>query len=683
MTPFTRLFFVLATIVSFALIGLFFTTRNRGLKTRLLFGQALLTIAILMLATLSLVSPNNPQSSLLVNHDISTVRNGLKLESLINETENRGRIGSTVFDGPGVAESTGSSNTTENDSNSYVDTNSQVDGIKEGDIVKTDGNFIYYASRFQSSIKVMSVSSSDEISLLDDIDLHAEGKQVYTDSLYLTPDYLIVIGYQYDLQSSNCVGYDEVGDAVFCDFFQWWQPTGSVLVIDRATLDIAYRLTTDSAFIDHRLIPHYDEVGELESETLLLIGHKYLYQEDNYQPQFVENGTSYSMSYDAMYYVENDDIYAMTTFVTIPFIEGTPITYQASALLGTTADYKKMYVNHERLYITQSNYHWTTTMSYQTTTLTQFDFNFEEGHLTFIASASVFGVAINQFALDEYDGYFRLATTETRWTYSSDDMFWSESNRTITNRLYVLQLSLSNEFVLISYLDEGLGKPNELIMSVRFNETKAYIVTFLRTDPLYIIDLSNPEQPTITSEIELPGFDTYQHIWPNDKLIGIGYQADENGMTTGMKVTAYDVGENALELQTLEIGDYIKDAFRAQNTTWTYSYSEALWDHRAILVSAEKNIFAFAVNAYSYGYDVIEDAYTSEYHSFYFIFSIDFTSNEPLGIPTIIEHPASALDYVNVDRGVMINDVIHTLSNHQVISYSVIEKRVIQTLSFS
>ena len=683
MNPFTRLLLILGILLSTFLIIIFFKAKTKHLKVRVLFVQLGLLITVLVLTSFSLGTTNNPQSALLVNHDVSTVRSAFKLESLLRDTISRDRIGSTVFDSPGVAESTGSSNTNDNNSNSFVDTNAQVEGVKEGDIVKTDGSFIYYASRFQSSIKVMNVSSSDEVSLLEEIDLSVEGKQVFTDSLYLTHDYLIVIGYQYDLQSSNCVSYDEVGDAMFCDYFQWWQPTGSVVIVDRDSLAIVYTLTTDSAFIDHRLVPHYDEGGDLESETLLLIGHKYLYQEDSFQPQFIENGTSNLLDYDKMFYVENDDIYAMTTFVTIPLIADTSISYEASALLGTTADYKKMYVNHERVYITQSNYHWTSTFSYQTTTISQFDFDFDNGHLTFVASVSLLGVAINQFALDEFDGYFRIATTETRWTYSSDDMFWSESNRLVTNRLFILQLSANNQFDLVSYLDEGLGKPNELIMSVRFNQTKAYVVTFLRTDPLYVIDLSDPKYPTIVNEIQLPGFDTYQHVWPNDKLVGIGYQADENGNTTGMKITAYDVGDDALELQTIEIGDYIKNAFQAQNTSWTYSYSEALWDHRAILVSVEKNIFAFAVNAYSYGFNEVSDEYFSEYHSFYFIFSLDFASSNPLGVPTIIEHPASNLDYVNVDRGVMINDVIHTLSNHQVISYSVSEKRIIQTLTFN
>ena len=150
-----------------------------------------------------------------------------------------------------------------------------------------------------------------------------------------------------------------------------------------------------------------------------------------------------------------------------------------------------------------------------------------------------------------------------------------------------------------------------------------------------------------------------------------------------MKITAYDVGENALEIETLDIPDFIDNTLSDSLQTWSYSYSEALWDHRAILVSVKDNIFAFAVNAYSYGYSQDENRYEYAYHSYYFIFNIDFTSANPLGTPVVIEHPLSDFHYVNVDRGVMINDVIHTLSNRQVVSYSLTEKRVIQTTLLS
>lgn len=677
-------FLLFASTVGLLLyVVVFFYLGHSDPKAKFKLKYTITPILLGSIVAVSLVFSSQEELPLLENSALKTVGNQANLSALIHETNNRSRGFDLFVATPGVAESTDLDDSSDQKDNSFVDTNTQVEGIKEGDIVKTDGNFIYYASRFQTSIKVFNISSTNEVTLLDDIDLRSDGETVYTDSLYLTKDYLIIIGYRYDLTSSNCVSYDEAGDEVFCDYFGWWQPTGSVIVIDRTSLNIVYTLTTDSAFIDHRLVPELNGEGEVVSERLLLIGHKYFYGENNNQPIFTENGEVTLLSFDSMFFFENDDIYGMTTFVTLDFKSNQALKHQATALLGTVVDYKKMYVNADSLYLAQSNYYWTNTYSYQTTTIIQFDFNFTEGHLTYVASGSVLGVAINQFALDAYQGNFRIATTETKWTYTLEDMFWSNDNRIITNRLYILSLNDNASFSLVSIIEEGLGKPNESIMSVRFNKDTVYIVTFLRTDPLYIIDISDPSNPKITSEIELPGFDTYQHPWTDEKLIGIGYQADENGFTTGMKITAYDVGENALEIETLNIPDFIDDTLSDSLQTWSYSYSEALWDHRAILVSVKDNIFAFAVNAYSYGYSQDENRYEYAYHSYYFIFNIDFTSANPLGTPVVIEHPTSDFHYVNVDRGVMINDVIHTLSNRQVVSYSLTEKRVIQTTLLS
>jgi hypothetical protein len=644
---------------------------------KVLFPLSMSTLLLvgLLIKPLSTLSP-------LTTAQLRTVGDQQTLLNLLTTTQNRdGGFGGPFIGVPGVAEdqATPSSQST----NTFVDTNVQVDGIKEGDIVKTDGTTIYYASPYQNFIKVLTVDTNNFVTLQEDILLQTEDELVYTESLYLTDDFLIVIGYRYDLQANECTNYDEEGAIYFCDYFNYWQPTGTVVFIDRLTHNISFSLRTDGAFMDHRIIPNYDENDQLIDETLFLVGHRYLYQSNEaLRPTFMTDTSTEYLSYDSMFYFDNDDIYAMTTFVTIriPNLDNT-FDYKASALLGTLPDYKKMYVNHQHIYLAQSNYYWTNTQSYQTTTIVQYAFS--ETHIDYVASGIILGVAINQFALDEYNGFFRIATTETKWTYTLDQLIWNEENRTITNRLYILESQLDQNYRVVGLLEEGLGKPNESITSVRFDKNKVYIVTFLRTDPLYIIDISNPLQPIITSEIVLPGFDTYQHPWTNNGLVGIGYQADENGWTTGMKITAYDVGEDAREIQTIDIKDYVQTSLKENDQFWSYAYSEALWNHRAILVSVQDNIFAFAVNAFSYGYNDEEPYdYSYEYHSYYFIFSIDFDSDLPLSEPTIIHHPSSIYTYVSVDRGVMINDVIHTLSNRAVISYSLSEQAIVQTLNF-
>jgi len=197
----------------------------------------------------------------------------------------------------------------------------------------------------------------------------------------------------------------------------------------------------------------------------------------------------------------------------------------------------------------------------------------------------------------------------------------------------------------------------------------------------------------IREEIVLPGFDTYQHPWGEDFVLGFGFDADEQGQLQGMKLSAYDVREGQSDvMQTYLLTEAIFDGIAEEDrSSWQWAWSEALWDHKAITVSIDHGIFAFAVNAYQQTFINAEQGddsrgeygyYNFSYHSYYFIFAIDFTSSTPIQLIERIEHPTSSVGYVHVDRGVIINQVMHTFSNRQMISYDLDTKTIAQTLLF-
>jgi inhibitor of cysteine peptidase len=626
------------------------------------------------------------------------------LNLLTNSQANRDQSAMTNLT-PGAAEVTDGATS---GGNTFVDTNSQVAGIKEGDIIKTDGNLIYYASRWDSRIRVMTVDSQNQVDYVTTLSLTADNEIIYTESMYLTEEYLVVIGYRYDFRNDPCLSEDDNGDVYICPNFMWWQPTGSVVIIERETLEIVYRLRTNAAFIDHRIVPLVNDNQQRIAETLYLVGHHYLNvydQSQDIRPYFIENAEEKELlSYSQMFYVEGDDLYAMTTFTGINLMaDSEALTYQTSGYLGTSPDYKKLYVNQAHLYLAQANYHFIDNQSFQTTTIFKFALAVPEGTLTLTTIGTVRGTTVNQFALDEYQGQFRIATTDTVWNNLQNNWWWSWESRLITNRLYILTDRGDGTFGVTSLIEEGLGKPGESIMSVRFVGPLAYVVTFLRTDPLYIIDLSDPLNPIIREELYLPGYDTYQHPWGENHLIGLGYDADEHGVLTGLKLSAYDVSATSPSvMQTLNFSQFVFGENQEDDIIWGWSWAEALWDHKAITVSVDHGIFAFAVNAYSYRivdqkprpaaepYRSDEEgetepgwvSYEFSYHSFYLIFEIDFTNVNPIAEPVRIEHPISEIGYVQVDRGVIINDVIHTFSNQQMISYDLNEKVILQTLVF-
>ena len=659
--------------------------------------KPLSTVTWLMMTTLLVlgtVTPRSNPSVPLLPVSVQQIQDESHLRTLLQSAQ-QDRQFMTGNPSPGFAEVMNS--TVTDNKNSFVDTNSQVAGIKEGDVIKTDGEFIYYASRWDSRVRVMQVDRNNVVTYVTTINLETKDETIFTDSMYLTEDYLVIIGYRYSIYQNSCAIEDDNGDVYFCPDFMWWQPTGSVILIDRQSLSVVYTLNTNSAFIDHRMVPIMD--GEtIVGETLYLVGHHYFDNDDSsadLRPYYLENDRPRSyMPYSSMAFIRDDNLYAMTTFTGIR-LRSNPdaIEYQASGYLGATPDYKKLYVDATHLYLAQSNYLWEDPQSYQTTTILKFALDVANADLTLTTVGTIRGVAINQFALDAYQGMFRIATTDTVWDYRADGWWSSWESRVITNRLYILEDLIDGTFAMVGLIEEGLGKPNESIMSVRFQGPLAYVVTFLRTDPLYIVDLSNPANPLIREEIVLPGYDTYQHPWGEDFILGFGYDADDDGQLKGMKLSAYDVREGQSDvMQTYLLTDVIFEGIPLEDrSSWQWAWSEGLWDHKAITVSIDHGIFAFAVNAYQQVFTPAnalvnsraeEGYYEFSYHSYYFIFAIDFTSANPIQLIEKIEHPSSSVGYVHVDRGVIINHVMHTFSNQQMISYDLTSNAIAQSLWF-
>ena len=555
----------------------------------------------------------------------------------------------------------------------YVDTNVQVEGVDEGDIVKTDGYQIYYAPRYQNRVHIFEVDDEGVIAYQNLLNL----EDMYVDALYLLDDYLVVIGYTFTNVASEC-GINE-GDDYACVSWMWWSPTGTVLVFDRLSLDLVYQVETDGNFLDHRMIDN----------SLFLVAHKYIYSnEEELRPSYTVNDDEIDyINYNDIYYFNDTPVNGMTVLTGIKLdSDPSKITYNASAFLGAGYGYKQVYVSLTDLYISDNNFHYEATSYFQTMTISQFALDVTLAKVEFVAAGIVKGGMLNQFSMDYFNGYLRIATTDqgATWTRSIINTYeWNDYQRFVDNHLYVLKLNKDKDgFDLIGHISEGLGKPLESIKSVRFLGTKAYIVTFLQTDPLYIIDLTNPEKPVITDEIHLPGFDTYQHPWGENRLLGLGYDADENGMIQGMKLTAYNTTSGgALELQTRTLDAQVEDGANS----WSYSYAEALWNHKALLVSVKDGLLGFSVESYEYGYslepsDDYDNNWYSLYHSYYYLFNIDFTDDEPISEPIIIEHPTNENYYVGVDRAVMIAGFVYTLSDHQVITYEVATKTILDNV---
>lgn len=196
-----------------------------------------------------------------------------------------------------------------------------------------------------------------------------------------------------------------------------------------------------------------------------------------------------------------------------------------------------------------------------TTDLHAFDIT-DPDSASYVGSGSVRGHVLNQWSMSTHEGVLRVATTEgSPWWSGRDGQPSSESFvTTFAER--------DGELVQVGQVG-GLGN-DERIYAVRFMGDVAYVVTFRETDPLYTLDLSNPERPRVLGELKILGYSAYLHPVGDGLVLGVGRDADEQGQTQGLQLSLFDVSNLA-------------DPQRIHQVTLEDAYSEAEWDHHAFL----------------------------------------------------------------------------------------------------
>lgn len=473
----------------------------------------------------------------------------------------------------------------------YSGTNVQVAGIDEGDIVKTDGKYIYVLSA--SELKIVKTAGA-ESRLISSTKVGED--YVYDDStsesvsktpieLYVAGDRVVVVSGYYRWQSwegsDGVWTYDE-DQVVYLDIYNVSDPAAPRLEhsLGQDGYTIASRMVDGNVY----LVTGYNVYDPVEGQPETFVPCVY----DDADKSLVEardivippgiSGTSYTVA--SVFDIENGSRSATQT------------------LLGGG---NTVYMNENSLYVARSVYDSTQSDPYMDGVYTVVDykdrarveisrFDISGGGLSLGATGSVDGYLVNQFAMDEYKGNLRVVTTLSGNNYSiyTDERMGFENwvqgdDYAATNSLYVLDSGMN----LIGSIT-GLAE-TEHVYSVRFDGDIGYFVTFWQTDPLFAVDLSDPRSPSVLSALKIPGFSEYLHVYGEGRLLGLGMEADEEtGVTDGMKLTMFDTSDpaNVSEKWTLKLSS---------------NWSEALYNHKAILVSPEKNLIAFPVDS---GYDV-------------------------------------------------------------------------------
>ncbi|MDP3741877.1 MAG: beta-propeller domain-containing protein, partial [Candidatus Micrarchaeota archaeon] len=301
------------------------------------------------------------------------------------------------------------------------------------------------------------------------------------------------------------------------------------------------------------------------------------------------------------------------------------------------------------------------------------------GEIQYFGKGYVPGHLLNQFSLDEHGGYLRLATT-------IGEVHRERTENPATNNVYVLDASLNLTGKL-----EGLA-PGERLYSSRFMGEKAYLVTFKKVDPLFVIDLSNPQKPQLLGKLKVPGYSDYLHPVDENHLIGLGKDAipaEEGDFAwyQGVKLTLFDVSNvnNPIELSTYKIGD------RGTN-------SYALDDHRAFLFNAANGLLVIPVtlaeiNPSQYPEGVQPQSYGDYTFQGAYVFNVSLADGFTLrGRVSHVNEDELAKsgeyyyggDGTNVERSAYIDNVLYTVSQKYIKAndLSTLEEKATVTLPF-
>ncbi len=231
-----------------------------------------------------------------------------------------------------------------------------------------------------------------------------------------------------------------------------------------------------------------------------------------------------------------------------------------SGAVGLISQAGNTYTSEQSLYVTTARWNdvvdeqWVSNVAATPRTVIH-RFSLADG-VDYVASGEVIGTLLNSYSMSEFEGDLRVATT----AFSGD--FGGGQD----NGVHVLRLD-GDELVEIGAV-RGLGR-GEQIQGVRFDGPRGYVVTFRQVDPLYVIDLSEPDDPRMVGELKIPGYSTYLKPIGDDRVIGVGMSGTDAGVITGAQVSLFDVSDPSrpTRVATADIAEW----------------SEATWDPHAFL----------------------------------------------------------------------------------------------------
>jgi len=484
-------------------------------------------------------------------------------------------------------------------SGGYTGTNVQVDGFDEGDIVKTDGTYLYVL-RAGEELTILkaegagtSVISRTEVGW-NRYEENEKGSPVsyrsdskYPREMFVSDGLLAVI--------SVCSSYTEGQiDGIWRYSGRNYTSVDIYDVSDPAAPKQTVSLGQDGSVLGTRMIG---------GKVYLVTNYwTYNWEEDDpatYVPALYKDGEMHILPADHICICPEC---SSTQYVVLAEydLSGAECTASQSLLGGGDT----LYMNDSGIYVMGSRWFDKVTDSYSESVYTVeehrsgseteiYRFDVADG-LKLAASGKVPGYLESQFSADEYEGSFRIVTTRNESVYrvyrdeAYDFYNYRYEPNERSNGLYVLDTDLT----VVGRIDELA--PGEQVYSARFDGPVAYFCTFRNVDPLFAVDVSDPASPRVLSALKISGFSEYLHSWDEGRLFGFGREADEEtGSSEQLKLVMFNT-ENKADV-TVKHSLVLDDCW----------YSEALYDHKAFFIDPDNGIIGFVGDSeyFVYTYD--------------------------------------------------------------------------------
>jgi inhibitor of cysteine peptidase len=543
---------------------------------------------------------------------------------------------------------------TEND---YSTTNVQVQGVDEADVIKTDGEYIYQVN--EGRVVIAKAYPADEMEIVNTLQFDEKTTQLH--EIYIDEKHLVVIASSY--LDAMIHEQKDANKEILPRYHRTHSVKAMIYDIqDKTNIALLREVELEGNYISSRKI----------DSSLYLISNKYLdvhyilkNNEEYPAPSYLDSTVSEKsklIDYKDIHYFPDslEPNYLMIGGLDLNDLEK---EMDVSTYLGTG---EHLYASKDHLYVTVTQHEkekktrpfFSSERSYTPKNSAIYKFKLAQGDVQFMTQGEVPGTILNQFSMDEHNGFFRIATTTGE--------MWREDEHTSKNNLYILdqELKLTGKIEDIA--------PGERIYSVRFMGDRGYMVTFKTVDPLFVIGLEDPAAPSILGKLKIPGYSDYLHPYDENHLIGFGKDTIEYAQGKGnpnmayyqgMKMALFDVTDvsNPKEKFVEIIGDRGTD-------------SELLYNHKALLFSKEKNLLAFPIKVMKIDEKHESDENIMQYGEFTFqgayIYGLDleqgFTLQKRITHISDEEYLKAGQHWYeshnNVERILYIGDTLYTLS---------------------